>query len=252
MQQRNNIVSFLNEYLSIDHISDKSMNGLQVQGSSEITKIALATDAAIATYQKAAAQGAQMLLVHHGFIWGGIKYITGRNYDHIKFLLDHNINLFAAHLPLDIHPEVGNNALLAKMAGLHKIQPFGEYYGSPVGFSGQLPTPKSVDELEAIFEGELNTQATTLRFGPPKIKSVAIVSGGGASLLEEAVEKDFDCLVTGEGTHDKYHQAKEGNIHLMYLGHYKSETVGVIALGEKLKQQFPSLETVFIDEPTGY
>lgn len=252
MENRNDIVAYLNDYLAIDKISDKSMNGLQVEGAEEITKVALATDAALVTYEKAAAAGAQMLLVHHGFIWGGLKYITGRNYDHIKSLIDKEMNLYAAHLPLDMHTEVGNNAILANMAGLSRIQPFGEYYGNTVGLSGTLPAPVSVKSLETIFEKELDTEATTLAFGPKEIRTIAIVSGGGASLLEEAIDKQFDCLVTGEGTHDKYHQAKEGNIHLMYLGHYKSETVGVIAVGEKLKKQFPGLETVFIDEPTGY
>lgn len=252
MTHRNEIISYLNDYLAIEQISDKSMNGLQVEGPAEITKIGLATDAALATYQKAADAGAQMLIVHHGFIWGGLKYIVGRNFDHIQFLIENKLNLYAAHLPLDMHPEVGNNALLANMAKLKRIKPFGEYMGTPVGFSGTLPLPLSVKELEVLYEKELDTTANTVAFGPDKIESVAIVSGGGASTLEEAIDKGFDCLITGEGTHEKYHQAKEGNIHLMYLGHYKTETCGVIALGQKLTEQFPDLETVFIDEPTGF
>ena len=252
MANRNDIVSYLNDYLSIKAISDKSMNGLQVEGAEEVFKVALATDAALATYEKAAAAGAQMLLVHHGFIWGGLRYITGRNYDHLKYLISNNLNLYAAHLPLDMHPEVGNNALLATMIGLKRIRPFGEYMGTAVGFGGRLPEPMTVKQLEALYEKELDTTADTIAFGPDKIETVAIVSGGGASTLGEAIDSGYDCLITGEGSHDKYHQAKEGNIHLMYLGHYKTETGGVKAMGEKLKERFPLIETVFIDEPTGY
>ncbi|MBN2714594.1 MAG: Nif3-like dinuclear metal center hexameric protein [Deltaproteobacteria bacterium] len=252
MVNRNDIVTFLNDYLAITQISDKSMNGLQVEGATEISKVALATDAALATYQKAIAEGAQMLLVHHGFIWGGLRYITGRNYDHLKYLITHGLNLYAAHLPLDMHPEVGNNALMAGIAKLKRIKPFGEYMGTAVGFGGQLPEPMDLGELEALFENALDTKADTIAFGPRQIKTVAIVSGGGASTLGEAIDSGYDCLITGEGSHEKYHQAKEGNINLMYLGHYKTETGGVKAMGDKLKEQFPTIETVFIDEPTGY
>ncbi|MBN2343505.1 MAG: Nif3-like dinuclear metal center hexameric protein [Deltaproteobacteria bacterium] len=252
MTNRNDIVSFLDDYLAINQISDKSMNGLQVEGATEITKVALATDAALATYEKASAQHAEMLIVHHGFIWGGIRYITGRNFEHIKYLINNDLNLYAAHLPLDMHPEVGNNALLANMVGLKRIKPFGEYMGTSVGFAGLLPEPMSLAQLETLYSTKLNTTAQTIAFGPDQISSVAIVSGGGASTLGEAIAKGFDCLITGEGSHDKYHEAREGNIHLMYLGHYKTETCGVIALGDKLKEEFPKLETVFIDEPTGY
>jgi len=252
MTGRNEIVSYLDDFLRIGDIRDKSQNGLQVQGADEVTRVALATDAALATYEKAAEAGAQMLLVHHGFIWGGLNYITGRNYEHIRSLISRNINLYAAHLPLDMHPEVGNNALLANMAGLKRIKPFGKYMDSAVGFGGTLPAPMSPTELQKIFEEKLNTRGQTISFGPQQIRTVAIVSGGGASTLTEAIETGYDCLITGEGSHEKYHEAREGKIHLMYLGHYKTETVGVQALGKKLEQQFPDIETVFIDEPTGF
>jgi dinuclear metal center YbgI/SA1388 family protein len=252
MTRRNEIVSYLDDFLCIGEIRDKSRNGLQVQGTENITRVALATDAALATYEKAAAAGAQMMLVHHGFIWGGIDSITGRNYEHIRFLIANNMNLYAAHLPLDMHPEVGNNALLANMAGLKKIRPFGKYMESAVGFGGNLPAPMAPEELQNVLEQKLDTRGQLVAFGPPEIRTVAIVSGGGASTLTEAIGSGYDCLITGEGSHEKYHEAREGKIHLMYLGHYKTETVGVKALGKKLEQQFPDIETVFIDEPTGY
>jgi len=233
-------------------ISDKSINGLQVQGTDRITRIGLATDAALATYRKAVDAGCQMLVVHHGLIWDGIRSVTGRNFDHLKFLIGNGLNLYAAHLPLDLHAEVGNNAVLAGMAGLSKIKPFGDYYGITIGYSGTLKTPATVAELEAVYARQLDCTPRTLAFGPEKISTVAIISGGGTGLLEEAITRKMDCLVTGEGTHEKFHQAAEGRIHLMYLGHYKSETVGVKALGEVLKQRWSDLDTVFIDEPTGF
>ncbi|MBN2528999.1 MAG: Nif3-like dinuclear metal center hexameric protein [Deltaproteobacteria bacterium] len=252
MANRNEIVSFLDDYLAIGQVSDKSINGLQVEGATDVSRVALATDAALATYEKAHAAGAQMMIVHHGFIWGGLKTITGRHYQHIKTLINYNLNLYAAHLPLDMHPEVGNNALLAKISKIKRIKPFGEYMGTSIGFGGTLPEPLTLKELEAIYEKALDTKANSIAFGPKKIEKVAFISGGGASTLAEAITLGYDCLITGEGSHDKYHEAREGNIHLMYLGHYKTETAGVKALGDKLKETFPNLEMIFIDEPTGY
>jgi dinuclear metal center YbgI/SA1388 family protein len=252
MASRDDITAFLDDYLNINDISDKSSNGLQVQGNDTIERVGLATDAALVTYRRAIEADCQMLIVHHGLIWNGIRYVTGRTYDHFRYLIENSLNLYAAHLPLDLHSEVGNNALLANMADLTHIRPFGDYYGITIGYCGTFREPIRVEALEALFARGLDCTPRTLAFGPESIRTAAIISGGGASLLDEAISRNMDCLITGEGTHDRYHQAAEGRIHLMYLGHYKSETVGVRALGERLKEEFRDLETVFIDEPTGF
>ncbi|MBN2804718.1 MAG: Nif3-like dinuclear metal center hexameric protein [Deltaproteobacteria bacterium] len=252
MIKRDEICAFLDSYLNIDGISDKSSNGLQVEGTDNIQKIALATDASLSTYKSAIEQNCQMILTHHGLIWGGLKYITGRNYSHLKYLIENSLNLYAAHLPLDLHPEVGNNAALARLLKMKHIRPFGDYYGINIGYMGIVDPPMTISEVENVFSKELDCKPNTLKFGTDPISKIAIISGGGSSLLEEAIEVNAHCLITGEGTHDRYIQAKESNINLMYLGHYKSETIGVKELGKRLKEEFDTLDTVFIDAPTGF
>jgi dinuclear metal center YbgI/SA1388 family protein len=251
MAHRDQVVGFLDELLNVRGIEDRSANGLQVAGGEEISRVGLATDAALATYRRAAELGCQLLLVHHGLIWGGITAVTGRVREHLAFLLAHDLNLYAAHLPLDLHPEVGNNAELARIIGLAELAPFGDYHGRPIGFQGRLATPLKLAHLAARFAGRLGGEPATLAFGPPLVQAIGIVSGGGSSTLEEAIERRLDCLVTGEGTHPDHHAALEGRINVLYLGHYRSETVGVRAVGRKLSEQF-GVETVFIDEPTGF
>jgi dinuclear metal center YbgI/SA1388 family protein len=252
MSKRTDVVEFLDDFLDINAINDHSMNGLQVQGASDITRVALATDAALVTYRKAIELGCQMLVVHHGFIWGGINYITGRDYEHVATLIKNDLNLYAAHLPLDIHPEVGNNAVLAQIADLKEIEPFGNYHGNLIGLKGEFEHALTVNNLEKLWQKKLGSSTRTLTFGPAEIKTVAIVSGGGSSCLKEAIDAGIDCMVTGEGPHERYHMAKEGRINLMYIGHYKSEITGVMALGKVLEEEFDDIETVFIDEPTGF
>lgn len=243
------LVHYLNTRLLVDATEDASRNGLQVQGAKNIKRIGLATDAAIDVYKKARDLGCQMLIAHHGLIWKGLYSVTGRNYDHIKFLLENDMNLYAAHLPLDKHPEIGNNAELGRVIELENRTDFGHYHGVSIGFSGTLKFPLSLDQLAARFQKVVGGSPVTLSFGKKQIASLGIVSGGGSSTLGEAIELDLDCLVTGEGQHENYHLAKEGGINVLYLGHYHSETLGVRALGKELEAKF-DLETVFIDEPT--
>lgn len=250
MTTRDEIVRYLDDRLRIKDFDDASVNGLQVQGAGEVTKVALVTDAALATYRRAAQEGCQMVLAHHGLIWGGITRVTGRDHEHIKFLLDHDINLYAAHLPLDAHPELGNNAVLAAQLEIAGVERFGKYHGVPLGFMGRLPEVATLSDLVARFHKLLGREPTTLPFGPERIETVGIVSGRGG-VLEEAIELGLDCLITGEGKHEEHHLALEGKLNVLYLGHYASETVGVKAVGEDLERRF-GIETVFIDVPTAF
>ena len=251
MAHRDRIVAFLDELLNVRAIDDRSVNGLQVAGGDAVDRVAVATDAALATYQRAIELGCQLLLVHHGLIWGGITTVTGRNHQHLKLLLEHDLNLYAAHLPIDLHPTVGNNVELARMISLEEVVPWGDYHGTPIGVRGRLATPIKLQHLAAKFAGQLGGEPQSLAFGPKMVQSIGIVSGDGSSTLPEAVEAGLDCLVTGEGNHPDHHQALEGGINVLYLGHYRSETVGVRAVGRALEREF-GVEVVFIDEPTSF
>ena len=246
---RTSLVTYLDDVLQIHKIKDASCNGLQVEGSSTIKRIGLAVDACMAVYEKSAKLKCDMLLVHHGIIWNGLKSITGPVYRQIKFLIDNDINLYAAHLPLDMHPVFGNNAVLAKMLGLKTIKPFGFYKDAMIGVEGVFPKTYTVHELGTVLTKKLGEEHFALAFGVKKIRTVAIVSGGGSDAIPEAIEKNIDCFITGEPSHANHHLALEGKINVLYLGHYQTETVGVKALGKVLEKKY-KVETVFIDEPT--
>lgn len=246
---RDEITLFLDRELRTTEIRDSSCNGLQVQGAPFVSKIGLAVDACIAAYEQAVEKGCGMLIAHHGIIWDGLRSITGKNYKHVKFLLDHDLNLYASHLPLDLHPKLGNNAGLAAILGLGRLKPFGNYKGTMIGFEGVLSNERSLDNIVGTLCEKLDAECTVLPFGDKSIKRVAIVSGGASGELAEAIDKGIDCYVTGEPGHANYHEALEAKINVIYCGHYHSETPGVKALGKLIENQF-GIETVFLDIPT--
>ncbi len=246
---RDILVAFLDSLLGTSKIKDYSCNGLQVEGTGQIKKIALVVDASMEAYRKTVELGCQMLIVHHGIIWGGIKSITGTVYSQIKYLLDNNINLYASHLPLDLHPQLGNNAGLAKLIGLTSLKPFGLYNGLEIGFEGKLIKPLSLDNLVHLLCEKLGGECTVLPFGKEKVKSVAVVSGGAAEELDEAIKKGVDCFITGESSHQNYHAALEAGINVIYAGHYHTEKPGVQALGNAVRGRF-GVQTLFVDIPT--
>jgi len=245
---RNEIVNFLNKKLSVSEIADSSNNGLQVQGSDDVGKIGLAVDACLATYEQAVKEKCDMLIVHHGLIWDGLDSVTGRNYKHVKYLINNHLNLYAAHLPLDMHAEVGNNSELVKLLSLKDVEPFGDYKGTVLSFQGRLESPMTNEELSKKLQGTLNGDSTILPFGPEKNETIALVAGRGASMFKEAVDKGVDCFLTGEGIYEDYHLAKESGINVIYLGHYHSEQLGVQALGRLLKATF-NIQTTYLNEP---
>ena len=246
---RDAIVSLLDKTLRTSEISDRSVNGLQVEGAAEVTKIGLAVDASLEAYKLANEKGCQMVIVHHGMIWEGIKRVTGPVYRQIEFLVKNDINLYASHLPLDMHPTLGNNILLAKALGLRNLLPFGEYHGSHIGFEGVLPRAATVKSISELVRKKFGGPVSSLPFGPQKIRRVAVISGHGSSCLPEAIEKKADLFVTGESSHENHHAALEGKINVVYGGHYHTEKSGVQALGEFLKKKF-GVESVFLDVPT--
>jgi dinuclear metal center YbgI/SA1388 family protein len=247
--QRDALVKYLDATLRIAAIQDSSCNGLQVQGAPVVRRIGLCVDACMDAYTMAAEAKCQMVIAHHGIIWKGIPSISGTVYTQIKYLMTNDINLYAAHLPLDLHPVYGNNAELAKMIGLTDIKPFGLYHGIAIGFEGVLTKETTLDRLSAGLAKELGSKIVELPFGKKKIKSIAIISGGAGEELGEAIEKKIDCYITGESVHQNHHQAKEAGINAIFCGHYESETLGVKAIGRLLEKKF-GVETLFLDIPT--
>jgi dinuclear metal center YbgI/SA1388 family protein len=243
------LVKHLSEILSIADIPDSSCNGLQVEGAEIISVVGLAVDASLAVYKKAIAKKCQLLIVHHGIIWNGLTSITGSAKRQIEYLLKHRLNLYAAHLPLDSHPEYGNNIGLAKLLGLSDISPFGAYKGRTIGFKGKATRTMTVDEIGAVLRTALGGAFSSLPFGKRKNGTIAMVSGGGSQSLPEAIEQGIDCFVTGEPDHRDHHLALEAGINVVYGGHYHTEKLGVMSLGRHLEKKF-GIKTVFIDEPT--
>ncbi len=246
---RDTLVSFIDSMLKTSHYKDYSCNGLQVQGTPTIKKIALLVDASLQGYRLALKKQCQLIAVHHGIIWDGIRSVSGSSYNHLKYLLENDLNLYASHLPLDLHPEIGNNAQLAAMLNMSELRPFGNYKGIEIGFEGVLNKSTDLDSIVQTLCENLDSQCTVLPFGKKKVSKVAVVSGGAADLLTEAITKGLDCYITGEPAHYNYHEALENGINVIYAGHYHTEKPGILALGRLLQEKF-GIQTEFIDVPT--
>ncbi|ELY57173.1 hypothetical protein C491_11748 [Natronococcus amylolyticus DSM 10524] len=245
----------LDERLCTDDYADidASANGLQV-GPSEgtVEHVAFAVDGAVETFERAAAADADALVVHHGLSWGGFDRVTGRTYDRLEPLFEHDLALYVSHLPLDGHQELGNAAGVADVLGLEDREPFGELGPEHIGQRGIAPDTYAPDELAERLESELETDDRSVRlleFGPDEIEDVAVITGSGVDWLDEAVEAGADALVTGEGKQQVYHEAREAGIHVALAGHYATETFGVRALQDLVEEW--GLETTFLESPTG-
>jgi dinuclear metal center YbgI/SA1388 family protein len=231
--------------------ADSSYNGLQVARENDsIEKTAFAVDACMETFQRAADWGADMLFVHHGLFWGTVQPVTGIHFRRIQFLLDNQIGLYAVHLPLDMHPDYGNNAGIAQKLGLRETSPFGLYKGWEIGIRGTLPKPADIDGILATMGMVREDCLGILPFGPEQIASVGVISGGATREVEQALRADLDLYITGEISHQIYHQCQEGGINLIAGGHYRTEIWGVSLLAEKTAQD-TEMETLFLDIPTG-
>ena len=248
--KRDDLVHWLNDYLAIDDYSDISLNGLQVEGADDITKIAFAVDSSHSTFEQAADTGADMLIVHHGLFWGQPLAITGMHKKRVQYLLEKDISLYTCHIPLDAHKEVGNNWGLARIIGLTDLEDFGEWKGKPIGVKGIFPNPISLRDLADSLEKELGESVLVHAGGPLEVSSLGIISGGASWDVVTAANQGLDAFLTGEPKHEVFYEAFERGINAMYAGHYMTETVGVNLLAEKLKAEF-GVETQFIMLPTG-
>jgi dinuclear metal center YbgI/SA1388 family protein len=230
---------------------DSSMNGIQVDNDgADIQKIAFAVDASLETFKRCADCGAGMLFVHHGLFWGSPIRVAGGFRARLAFLLSHNIALYAAHLPLDQHPEVGNNAALADLLGIEHKEPFGLYKGRKIGFKGILKEPLSTEEAVRRISFMNRPPTAVHPFGKKENNVCAVVSGGAAMEAMQAIEENIDLYVTGEAAHSVYHLAMEAHLNMIAGGHYNTEVWGVRRMMEKCARE-TKLQTEFIDAPTG-
>lgn len=246
------IVEYLDAYLHVASMPDSpnALNGLQVENSGEVTSIIAAVDASQRTIDRVVADAPEgaLLIVHHGLFWDGQRPVTGRRYRRLRALLDHDVALYGAHIPLDVHPEVGNNAVLARMIGILDPVPFDDYHGVPFGASGHLIMGR--DRLVELLEEQLNTRVHLIPGGPETTTRVGIITGAAGNQVERAAAAGLDTYITGEGSHHTTFDALEFGVNLIYAGHYATETVGVKALAEHLADQF-GLPWEFHDHPTG-
>jgi dinuclear metal center YbgI/SA1388 family protein len=244
------LTDYLDGYLEIEAVPDSgnALNGLQVEGERAVSRVAVAVDATEASIHAALEAGAELLLVHHGLFWDGNQPVTGRRYRRLRALMEGELALYSAHLPLDVHPEVGNNAILAGRLGVDLEGTFGEYKGIQVGVHGTLELRR--EALCARLDDLLGVRVKMIGGGPERVRRVGVLTGGGGSYVRAALDAGLDALVTGEGSHHTYFDAMEGGLNLYYGGHYATETWGVKALGAHLAERF-GLEWEFLDLPTG-
>jgi dinuclear metal center YbgI/SA1388 family protein len=250
------IVSYLDDLLDTKGVPDYpgALNGLQFENIGAIHKIAAAVDFSSRAINGAIEHGANLLLVHHGMFWGGIKPVVGITRDRIRRLIEHDIAVYSSHLPLDRHPDVGNNVLLAKELELDPTHPFAAYNGTTIGFRGSCDLEseelgRRVSEFSHAHGGTMVTSASTTS---RHISSWAVCTGAGASAetIDEAIENGVDALIVGEGPHWTAVEADEHGLIIFYAGHYATETLGVRALAKNLAQRF-SLEWTWVRAATG-
>jgi dinuclear metal center YbgI/SA1388 family protein len=248
------IDAYYRSFLSIDDLAntDSSLNGVQVAPDAKaIHKIAFAVDACMDAFRLAADWGAGMIFVHHGLFWGRDLRVTGAHYERLRFLIDKELALYAVHLPLDMHPEVGNNAGMAAALGLVETAPFGFYKGTAIGIRGRFAVPVPREEAAQRLFGTCAAQPVTLLpFGKPLVQTVGLISGGAAHEVDQAIELGLDLYITGDHAHTIYHNCQEEGINVLFAGHYQTETWGVRLTAEKTRKD-TGLETRFFDVPTG-
>jgi dinuclear metal center YbgI/SA1388 family protein len=251
------VSDYLDGYLRIREIPDapNAVNGLQVENRGTVTRIVAAVDASLATIEAAlGGERGVLVLVHHGLFWDGNVPVTGRRYRRLRALIAADAALYSAHIPLDVHPEVGNNVVLAERLGLVVDGWFGDYRGISLGVRGHAPAalahrPLLVREIELALG--VDTDAIhVVAGGPDRLGRIGIVTGAGGGMIAAARDAGLDTLITGEGPHHSYFDAMEWGLNVIYAGHYATETLGVQALASHLADRF-DLPWDFHDHPTG-
>ncbi|MCB9140212.1 MAG: Nif3-like dinuclear metal center hexameric protein [Caldilineaceae bacterium] len=247
--KRSELVDYLNDYLGIGKIKDYGPQGLQIEGRDDVQRIVGTVDAQLPCVEAAIDRSADMLLVHHGIFWGPPKRIAGSYGRLVRAYLESGVNLYAAHLALDAHPAVGNNAELARRLGLEITDWWAEVNGVKLGVLAEASGGAKLDYLVDHFEQAVGPIRTVQAHGPRIVHKVGIISGFGADHIEQAAALGCDTFITGETSHAQYYEAMNAGINVIYGGHYTTETVGVQALGRHLVDEF-GLSFEFVDLPT--
>ncbi|HEV2803422.1 MAG TPA: Nif3-like dinuclear metal center hexameric protein [Chthoniobacterales bacterium] len=244
------IVSYADEHLRIREIDDwpNALNGLQVENSGAVTKIGAAVDASPRSINAAIERGVNLLVVHHGLFWPGLQPISGGRRGMLEQIFRNDLALYSAHLPLDLHSVLGNNAQLAASLGFEQTEPFFEVKGQRIGL--RVATQISREELATRLEQSLGGPIRTFATGPAETKSIGLITGGAGSEIYAVAREGIDTFVTGEAPHWAAVAAEEIGINLLLGGHYATETFGVKALAAHLSERF-NLPWEFIDSPTG-
>lgn len=244
------LVHYLDEYLDIDATEDYGPQGLQVEGRRQVNRIVGLVDAQMPCVEAALQNGADMMLVHHGIFWGPTQPLRGQYGRLVRAVMMSNLNLYAAHLALDAHQEIGNNAELARRLGLETIDWWGEVRGVPLAALAVDEDGMKLDYLADRFEQLVGPVQMVQAHGPRIVHRVGVMSGSGARYIGQAAALGCDAFITGETDHAHYYEALNHSINVIYGGHYYTETVGVQALGEHLQEKL-GIEFEFVDLPTG-
>ncbi len=227
---------------------DGAVNGLQVENSGVVTKIAAAVDASLTTAKLAVDTKADLLIVHHGLFWNVRQPWTGKNYELLRLLTENNLAVYSSHLPLDFHPKLGNNVILCAALGLKNPRPFllkdGQHYGL------QSRTEISRLALAAKLQRATGEPPLVIPGGKEICRRIGVITGGAGDFLQKAASEGVDTFITGEGPHWTYALAEELGLNVFYSGHYATETFGVRALAAELSRKF-KMPWEFLDHPTG-
>ena len=244
------VVKFLNDELKTAEIPDYpgAVNGLQLANGGKIGKVFAAVDASLSVIKAAAADGPSLLIVHHGMFWQGVQPLTGPFYHKVKMAMDAGLAIYSSHLPLDVHPQLGNNILLANAIGLQNTAPFFEQKGILLGMQGNWPGTRK--ELLSCLGNALGGPVHLCPGGSEKISKVGIITGGAGSEIVKVAATGVDSFITGEGPHWSYTLAEELGINVFYGGHYATETFGVKSLTQRVGSMF-DLDCEFLDFPSG-
>jgi dinuclear metal center YbgI/SA1388 family protein len=249
--QLSTLVNYLDQLLWTSEVLDypQAQNGLQLANEGEVKRVAVAVDACLPVIEEAIAVEADLLIVHHGLFWSGLQPITGAHYQKLKLAFQHGLAIYSSHLPLDRHPKVGNNVILAKKLGLQKLIPALKVQGELIGMKGICKPILRASFLELVSKA-VGGKVHLAPGNAEMVEKVLVVTGGAGKEIRQAAKEGVDTFVTGEGDHWSYTTAEELGINLIYAGHYATETFGVKALGALLEEEF-ELPWSFIDHPTG-
>ncbi len=245
------LVAHLDSYLEVEGFpGDRSHNGLQVEAGEEVERVALALDACMRVFEEAAGRGAELIVVHHGILWGEVSEVSGVLARRLGFLLQSGLSLYAAHLPLDAHPEVGTSASVMRLLGVEPAGGMGMHQGRATGWWGELERELSFGEFVELVERRLNTECRWVEHRR-KVKRLGVVAGSGAMSVAEAERLGIDTLLTGEASHAACLLAEELGVNLVFAGHYATEMPAMHALAEHLRREL-GLETEVLEHETGF